>query len=1637
MKNNKKLFLVFALLSLLFVLSVVGAVDDGIATGSDTSGVSSAGSDLSSVSEVQNMATDDGVAVTRKVEKDDKNIKASTNCVEVNNSNQLINAVNQAVNDSEHDEYVICLNEGTYRITTNKVLNSGVSTPNIIINANGQTLTASKNTYYTRFNNGCNVLINDAILTQRIQNYGNNIVINSSTISNMVVNRPGMNLTITNSLLNSTISNAGNLVICDDCQVTGSFGVSGAGQIFTNNTVVIEALKAKNKYLGENTIENGVIDTELTNYGTLYLRNVTISSAVTNYGVLVVDEYTTFTGGCSFTGSGSVDIDDVTRILPYLTVINGTYTIENTEFSVGRTFDGRITLINCTLTGVSNYNYGVLILRDTNVSTPYSGMTWLMNYGLLVVEDGVEIVNGTLSDQGGDVYYGRAPETINPKHFEGENRVENITFIVKSVNDGDLTLVNCNITAQITNNANLTLINCSLSNNDKSVTGANVNGFLLNNQANASLIGCVMENNTFNTTSNDDNSGRIYGAIVNRGDMSIVNSSFNNNRLGYYYADESYYYYGGSFGNGTICFNDGVLSVDNSNFSSNSAGSNGGSIVNNNKLTITDSYFYNNTAVVRGGAVALEGGEAVITGTIFKENSVTLAVTVNILCGGGAVYAGSGLAGIINCSFENNSASSLVAGIAGVSCEGGSIAIANIKVNITNSTFKNHEVDVIANGKAGYTAYNSNATLENCVFVDNRVGITDYFNMNILNNNFTNTSGGYVIYNNAQTSIYKTIAGNFFTDNNLAGETILTEKGSNFNTARDVIDMTLENNTYTHTSINDSLAYDIPFKVYAGDTIGFTYTVNNPESYDEDILEGVTYEVTIDDTTYNATTNTITLNTSGEHIIKVRPSTSTSIFTKTVDVLPVSDVIITPENFNEYVVGGKLTRVDEDDRVLFKGNFTDKADIYIDTADIIIDGRNAHFTNTTFNLDAQNIVIQNMNIENTNTSYPITNSKKNVHILDNHINLTNTAGPTAAIKNTASNVVIKDNTLYVDGPSLTIDYTVNGIANTQAILLVGANKNNIENNTITVTTTQSSQIYGTIEAITANNVKNTNITANTIHASNAKFTYAVNMLLQVTGNQINQNNITVTGYRYADGIQVGNSAEDIIIDRNNINITCHNTTPVDEEALSYGIITTNMGAGTSTDITITNNNITLDTTIGYGIEIYQTTQTQVINNTINVNGAYSMGIGYAHSPDSTVQGNNITIHADGTTRIAAVTEEIQPENVGIKIQQNSDNIKIDDGWIYGTNIYNPNTIHTNDKAKQDYAVNVDSSQKVDIHGNKLRCSNGYGNQAIKNNTNITTGTNGEGNVADKTYVNLEADMPTETLIDQPVTINITLKDEYDENLELYSYDTIKIQITTPDTTETLTITTNNTTYTYTPTKRGTQDITITFNQQYGPQGTYNTTTTTKILTVHKPELRIDEITANINETTTLTAHIIIATDNITSQININTGQVYFKANGKILRDTQTGKIIYADVTDNTATAEYQVPKSWNEETIIEAVYTGSDEIPTMTSQAINPTITQDETQETEFAVDDVTASAGEQVTITVTTKNLDAGKVVLKVNGKTIKADDGKLYAKTSGDTVTFTYSVPKTYKSGDYAIKAVYTGGATKLEADAKLTVA
>ncbi|AWX31992.1 hypothetical protein [Methanosphaera sp. BMS] len=73
---------------------------------------------------------------------------------------------------------------------------------------------------------------------------------------------------------------------------------------------------------------------------------------------------------------------------------------------------------------------------------------------------------------------------------------------------------------------------------------------------------------------------------------------------------------------------------------------------------------------------------------------------------------------------------------------------------------------------------------------------------------------------------------------------------------------------------------------------------------------------------------------------------------------------------------------------------------------------------------------------------------------------------------------------------------------------------------------------------------------------------------------------------------------------------------------------------------------------------------------------------------------------------------------------------------------------------------------------------------------------------------------------------------------------------------------------------------------------------------------------------------------------------------------------------------------------------------------------------------DITASAGEDITLTATITDgdntINTGKVVFKINGKTVKnSNDKVIYAKVSNNQADITYTIPTSYKAKNYTLTA------------------
>ncbi|MDO5826252.1 MAG: Ig-like domain-containing protein, partial [Methanosphaera sp.] len=203
----------------------------------------------------------------------------------------------------------------------------------------------------------------------------------------------------------------------------------------------------------------------------------------------------------------------------------------------------------------------------------------------------------------------------------------------------------------------------------------------------------------------------------------------------------------------------------------------------------------------------------------------------------------------------------------------------------------------------------------------------------------------------------------------------------------------------------------------------------------------------------------------------------------------------------------------------------------------------------------------------------------------------------------------------------------------------------------------------------------------------------------------------------------------------------------------------------------------------------------------------------------------------------------------------------------------------------------------------------------------------------------------------------------------------------------------------------------------------------------QPELTIDTNTFMAGETATITATIRNATKIMT---DINKGKVTFKVNGKTLKD-ENGKVIYVKVVNGTAQIEnYLVPDDWTKDgTTIEAVYAGSTQCAKLTSEKTSMTVTP---KELTLTTEDITAQAGSTVTLTaiLSDNTINTGKVVFKINGKTVKDANGKvIYAKVVNGQVTVNYTIAESIKDGNYNITAVYTSpNSEKVTAEATLTL-
>ncbi len=174
--------------------------------------------------------------------------------------------------------------------------------------------------------------------------------------------------------------------------------------------------------------------------------------------------------------------------------------------------------------------------------------------------------------------------------------------------------------------AKFTFENCVFENNWADDRG----GAIYNDNCLLTIRNCTFKNN-----SADDISG---GAIFSGAPIIVENSLFANNRAS-------------NVGGAIQVDSEELSKIINSQFKSNSAGSEAGALFLTNGLYVYNCTFSNNKAANRGGAIVVLG-EATIEKSLFESNEVKCTTTDDVV--GGAIYSYFKDLHINNCTFKNN-----------------------------------------------------------------------------------------------------------------------------------------------------------------------------------------------------------------------------------------------------------------------------------------------------------------------------------------------------------------------------------------------------------------------------------------------------------------------------------------------------------------------------------------------------------------------------------------------------------------------------------------------------------------------------------------------------------------------------------------------------------------------------------------------------------------------------------------------------------------------------------------------------------------------------------------------------------------------------------------------------------------------
>lgn len=577
---------------------------------------------------------------------------------------------------------------------------------------------------------------------------------------------------------------------------------------------------------------------------------------------------------------------------------------------------------------------------------------------------------------------------------------------------------------------------------------------------------------------------------------------------------------------------------------------------------------------------------------------------------------------------------------------------------------------------------------------------------------------------------------------------------------------------------------------------------------------------------------------------------------------------------------------------------------------------------------------------------------------------------------------------------------------------------------ITLQNTGNYTIYnGTIyfEDTEGVNYKNTTINITDINFNNVNKSVIVDDLTNSQSRRIYvyYTNINVTG----DDIVVFDSQKDVVTDvylnaeHNNITINATNAAvakmirPLNDNLDDY--------------VDFENNNVNINAVENASVLTVVGSDVDFINNKVDITAKDALLVSSIDAASSNFfySGNNATITADNITALILINNGGSNPSIGnntfiftsnnpVKAiySENCTNVFVGQGRTTSSSNNRPNKFFIN-ATNGEVPVIETLGQNNSVRGNTIITNDIYGDNAVvaavvSNNkpfmTNVTITAPESVKVGQEVTVTARATNNTGTAVSGILVMKIN-----DEVVAQSESSTISYTFTVEDANTTVIVEYTNTSINYVASS----------NQ-------------VSLLDTQATIVEVDDIQATAGEDMSISATFKDVYGN-----NVNGGKAIVKINGVTLKD-ENGKVIYVKVVDGVAQFDnIEIPEKWAGKTLdIQVVYSGTSKHDSM---RYNTTVTVESQESTmEFTTKDITAHRKDTIELSVKV-NAQDGKVVFKVNGKTVKDENGKVvYAKVVDGMATVNYTVPNTFKYQTYNVTATYIYKDERLEANTTLTI-